>query len=70
MKPILRYVESRLDENRREFAYRIFVTDCLGHLVGAKNRYYDMVTDKPVETRTADEIISNISNKLEKIGGE
>lgn len=29
-----------------------------------------MITDKPVETRTADEIISNISNKLAKIGGE
>jgi len=66
----LRYAKSRLEQEKRDFAYRIFITDCIGHLVGLKMRWEDMVTEAPEETRTADEVISSISEKLAKIGGE
>jgi hypothetical protein len=35
-----------------------------------QKRYYDFIHPKPEETRTADEIIEQISKKLDKIGGE
>lgn len=63
-------MESRLEREEREFAYRIFVTDCLGKICGLKTRYYDIVSEHPVETRSADDIIVDIRMKLAKIGGE
>jgi hypothetical protein len=53
--------------------YRIFVTDYfkgLGRFNG--ERYADIIAQvhKPVETRNADEIISDIKFKLSQLGGE
>lgn len=33
-------------------------------------RYYDILHLKPVETRTAEEIIADITSKLAKMGAE
>lgn len=33
-----------------------------------KSRYYDIINPKPVETRTAKEIIADLSEKLDRIG--
>ena len=46
------------------------MTDCLGHLVGLKTRYLDIVNPPPPEKRTAEEIKAHICGKLAKIGGE
>lgn len=70
MKSFLRYAKARLETEKRDFAYRIFITDCIGHIIGLNERWVDMVNPKPVETRSAGEIIDNIRNKLAKIGGE
>lgn len=70
MIPFMRYAKARLEQERREFAYRIFITDCLGHIIGLKTRWVDMINKKPVETRSAGEIIDNLKTKLAKIGGE
>lgn len=47
------------------------MSDCLGHLVGLKTRYVDIVCPPPEETRAPEEIISNIRKKLSgNEGGE
>lgn len=61
----MRYVFARITHTEREETYRIFVTDGLNALLGGKNmRYADLL--KPKDNRTAEDIISNIK---EKIGG-
>ena len=66
----MRYVKARLIEYNRDLAYRIFVTDCVGHIVQAEKRWIDVVNAKPQkkETRSSQEIINNIKNGLNKIG--
>lgn len=46
------------------------MSDCLGHLVGIKTRYADLINESVEETRTPEEIIGGISEKLANIGGE
>ena len=53
-----------------DLAYRVYVTDAfrqIGRLDG--KRYIEAVVDlyKPKETRTSEEIIENIRNKLRNI---
>lgn len=69
----MRYVRARLETEYQEMTYRIFVTDYfkgLGRFNG--ERYADIIAQvhKPVETRNADEIISDIKFKLSQLGGE
>ena len=78
----MRYAIARYNENQRELAYRIYVTDCLRittenaaktvhaltdgkaevHVMGI--RFADVLENKPVDNRTADDIIDGIKNKL------
>jgi hypothetical protein len=64
----MRYVMARFNRYQREEAYRIYVTDGLKHLSGLNIRYADLFA--PEETRTADEIIGGIKDKLRQLGGE
>lgn len=66
----MRYVIARFKQEYREDAYRIYVTDSLKLIGRIDQRYYDFIKPEPVETRTADEIISNIKGKLIKLGGD
>ena len=66
----MRYVIARINEHDREQAYRIYVTDALKIIGRIDQRYYDFVRPTKVETRTAEEIISSISEKLKKAGGQ
>lgn len=63
IKPFLRYVEARFEQEYRDLAYRIYVTDAIGGYVGLKMRFVDLL--KPVlqngksineDNRSADEI--------------
>ena len=70
----MRYAIARYTEYQREVAYRIYVTDCLrmnlectAHLTGHQlnlDRFADVYYPKPVDNRTADDIIEGIRNKL------
>lgn len=58
-----------------EINYRVYVTDCLQGLAAAYNmkaafRYYDTLhrSDIKEETRTPEEIIQSIGNKLDALG--
>ncbi len=64
----MRYVIARYNQYQREQAYRVYVTDNLKALTGLNVRYADYFG--PEETRTADEIVDGIRNKLRQLGGE
>lgn len=60
--------------------YRVYVTDSLKYIlentarlsggVHIESRYCDVIDPKPEETRTSEEIISSIKEKIARIGGE
>lgn len=52
--------------------YRVYVTDMLKGLAGGSERYYDLINPKPAveETRTAEEIIAEVSTLFNGNGGE
>lgn len=54
-------------EYKKEELYRAYITDALKAMGNLNVRYMDYF--KPIETRTADEIISGISGKLSNLGG-
>lgn len=58
----MRYVIARINQYQRDWAYRIYVTDALKFLANLNIRYEDLFA--PPETRTAEEVISNVKNKL------
>ena len=70
----MRYAIARYQSQQRDLAYRIYVTDCLrmnlectAHLSGHEvnlERFADVYYQKPVDNRTADDIIEGIRNKL------
>ena len=58
----MRYVMARFEQYERDWTYRIYVTDSLKALAGVNMRYADLFA--PEETRTADEIIDGVKDKL------
>lgn len=70
----MRYAIARYQSQRRDLAYRIYVTDCLriqlkcvAKMGGQKleiDRFADVYYPQPVDNRTADDIIEGIRNKL------
>lgn len=63
-----------------ELAFRLYVTDCLQTMtentakkVGGKYvkmRYADIIKPQKVETRSAEQIISEMQEKMNKMGGD
>ena len=79
VKAFARYVFARFEQDAREKAYRVYVTDVLKILAEntakysggsyMKLRYYDLIQPKPEENRTPEEIIWNMKGKIARIGG-
>ena len=70
MRIFAAYCAAMAQETDRDMAYRIYVTDTLKAIlsrlgVNLNMRYYDTLRLKPEETRTADEIISNILDRVQ-----
>ena len=63
----MRYVTARIEQEDRDEAYRIYVTDLLKSISGAKVRYYDIINPPPEETRTEEEIKEGVYSKLRKM---
>ena len=62
----MRYVEARLEQNNRDEAYRIYVTQSLQ--LSPQNKalkidYLEMLEPKEVDTRTGDEIALDVIAK-------
>lgn len=79
----MRYVFAKYNEKQYEQAYRIYTTDSLkiiaentaklGGGSALKVRYAELIglaEPEKEETRTSEEIIGGISDKLRKLGGE
>lgn len=63
----MRYVLARTRYEQRDKAYRLYITDALKIIGGLNIRFADIVAPAPVETRTAEQIKSEITSKLLKI---
>lgn len=58
-------MQARVEEQRRERTYRIYVTDGLKVLAGFEQRYYDLAIAKPKVIETdAEKIKKRIVDKL------
>jgi hypothetical protein len=62
----LRYVSARFNKEVKEEAYRIFISDAVGALIGAQVRYYDIV-NPPKGEQDPDEIVNRIQKGLGEI---
>ena len=61
---------SKVNQQAKDTAYRVYVTDCLKMIAEntanfakgqyMKMRYYDIITPKKQDTRTGDEIVEDI----------
>lgn len=63
----MRYVMGRVEKEEHDMIYRIYITDSLKAISGLNVRYYDLIDNSPVETRTADEIKDHIKNKVNNL---
>ncbi len=69
------YCVARAQKTGRDITYRVYVTDALKLLlerlgVNMDRRYYDTLSVKPEETRSSEEIISDIKSRLATLRGE
>ena len=79
MSAFMRYVVARFKQERKDTAYRIYLTDCLRNIgesvadvskmSGGEGRYIvsrfsDILYPKPEETRTGEAIIAHLRKKL------
>ena len=57
---------SKANQQAKDTAYRVYVTDCLKLIaentgnISLKLRYYDIIQPKKADTRTGDEIVADI----------
>ena len=73
----MRYVIARFNEQQREMAYRIYITDSLkilsensSNLAGGSRittRFADIIKPQKTETRTATEVIDHIRQGLGRL---
>ena len=66
----MRYVLAKLKEENQAEAYRHYIADALKIIGGLNMRYADIIKPAPVETRSADEIKSDLMAKLNKMRKE
>lgn len=66
----MRYVMARYDVDRRERAYRIYISDSLKIIGGLNIRYVDTLVSHAVSNNNPDEIKKRICDKLEQLGKE
>lgn len=63
----MRYVVARYNQEQRETAYRIFVTESLALIPQNKylqNKYIDMIQIKHTDNRSGDEIARDVINRI------
>lgn len=67
--PFMRYVQARAEEQRRERAYRFYVTEGIRGLCNFSESYIDLIDTKAAkaETRTPEEIIKGVKDHVAEI---
>lgn len=66
----MRYALARAHYEDRDEAYRVYISESLRAITGAKKSYQDLLDNGVDETRTSEEIVSHISDKLTQLGGD
>lgn len=66
----MRYVAARHEKERRERAYRIYITDSLQIFLGLDKRWVDIVSKVPITDADPEEIKERIKSKLGQLGRE
>lgn len=73
-KALMSALPYRIKEQTDEIAYRIYMSDVLitiskgmWHTKNEPRRYWDIINPPPEETRTPEEIITHMKNKLKKL---
>lgn len=60
----MRYVVARLEQEYRDLAYRIYVTDSLRGITGMDTRFCDLVFGNKEEEKSGDEIAAEVIASL------
>lgn len=60
----MRYAVARIEQDNRDAVYRIYITDCLRGLCGAKIRYVELIEKN--NNTAAEEDPEAIKNRLKK----
>lgn len=60
----MRYVVARLEQEYRDLAYRIYVTDSLRGITGMDTRFCDLVFGKKEDEKSGDEIAAEVIASL------
>ena len=66
----MRYVRARFDSDRRERAYRIYISDALKAIGSLNIRYVEMLKQSSATNADPEEIKERICSKLEQLGKE
>lgn len=60
----MRYVVARLEQEYRDLAYRIYVTDSLRGITGIDTRFSDLIFGNKEEEKSGDEIAAEVIASL------
>ena len=60
----MRYVVARLEQEYRDLAYRIYVTDSLRGITGMDARFSDLIFGNKEEEKSGDEIAAEVIASL------
>ncbi len=60
----MRYVVARFEQEYRDLAYRIYVTDGLRGITGMDTRFCDLVFGKKEDEKSGDEIAAEVIASL------
>lgn len=60
----MRYVVARLEQEYRDLAYRIYVTDSLRGITGMDTRFSDLIFGNKEEEKSGDEIAAEVIASL------
>lgn len=60
-------MQSRYEMDKRDRMYRLYITDALKAIGQLDRRYYDLIHEKDMETRTPEEIIDHVKSGLRKL---
>lgn len=64
----MRYVAARVSIEKRDEAYRVYVSDSLRILTGTKERYADWIGLTARDDRSADEVKASIMTRFAQLG--
>ena len=67
IKAILSTIEEKMKQDEEDFAFKIYISEAI-KAIGMRKcltmSYYDLINPKPVDTRSAQEIADDLTNRI------